>query len=292
MVESAPALTIGLPVYNGARYLEKAVESIVGQSYADFELIISDNDSTDDTESIAREFVRRDPRVTYRRNPENVGLSANFNLVVPLARGRFFKWAAADDELRPTLVERCIEVLLADPGVVLAYPRTEFIDGEGRVLGLSDPGWHLVSDDPSKRLEAAILAGDFANSILGIIRTDALRQTRLLPRYAGADFRLLAELSLLGKIVEVAEPLYLRRIHEASSKGNSQDRGWLRRYMSGAQRGLGAAYWRLSRDRVAIVIRAPIQRRRKVAILVELARLLRYNWRRLAAEFREIFAKS
>lgn len=292
MVDSLPALTIGLPVYNGARYLEKAIESILEQSFADFELIISDNDSTDETASIARKYAAIDRRVTLRRNAENVGLSNNFNLLVPLARGAYFKWAAADDELRPTYLERCLDVLRADRGVVLAYPRTEFIDGDGRVLGLSDPGWHLVSDDPSKRLEAAILAGDFANSILGIIRTDALRQTRLLPRYAGADFRLLAELSLLGKIVEVAEPLYRRRIHEASSKGNSQDRGWLRRYMSGSQRGLGAAYWRLSRDRAAIVMGAPIGTRRKASILFRHIRLLRYNWRRLAAEFREFFASS
>ena len=100
-LDPIPTLTIGLPVFNGARYLEASVDSILSQSFSDLELIISDNASTDDTEAISRSIVDRDPRVTYRRNAANVGIAANFNLLVPLARGRLFKWATADDLLRP-----------------------------------------------------------------------------------------------------------------------------------------------------------------------------------------------
>jgi hypothetical protein len=177
-----------------------------------------------------------------------LGLAGNLNLLVQLARGRLFKWAAADDVLRPGYLSRCVTTIDADPAVVLVYPQSDFVDGDGTLLDLEDPGWHLVSDDAAERLRYAIMADHFVNSILGVIRTDALRRTRLMPRYPGGDYRLLAELSLLGKFVEVPERLYVRRIHEGSSKGHADDAAWLRRYWSGSANGGRAGYWRLCRD--------------------------------------------
>ncbi len=286
---AAPTLTIGMPVYNGATYVTEALESILAQTFRDFELIISDNASTDDTETICRAFAARDPRVTYRRNAENVGLSANNNLLVPLARGRLFKWAPHDDVLRPHYLERCVAALDADPSVVLAYPQTDFVDGDGNPLDLTDPGWHLIMDDPSERLLVAIVADRYMNAILGVIRTDALRRTRLLPRYAGGDDRLIAELSLLGKFVEVPERLYVRRIHKGSTGGNRGNTKWLRAHWSGSRRGMSAPYWRLSRDRAGIVMRAPIPLSRKAVLLTMHARTMRYGWRRLLRELVEPF---
>lgn len=289
MVESAPTITIGMPVYNGARYITEAIESILAQTHRDFELIISDNASTDDTESICRAFAARDPRVKYRRNRQNVGLSGNNNLLVPLARGRLFKWAPCDDVLRPRYLEACAAALDADPSVVLAYPQTDFVDGVGDPLDLSDPGWHLVTDDPSERLLVAIQADQFMNAILGVIRTDALRRTRLLPRYAGGDYRLIAELSLLGKFVEVPERLFVRRIHKGSTGGNTGNTRWLRTYWSGSRRGMSAPYWRLSRDHAGIVMRAPIPLSRKAVLLTMLARTMRCRWSRLFGELVDAF---
>ena len=285
---SAPTLTIGLPVYNGSRYVAAAVESVLAQSFRDFELIISDNASTDDTESIGRAFAARDPRVAYRRNARNVGLTGNFNLLVPLARGRLFKWATADDVLRPGYLERCVEAVDADPAVILAYPRTDFVDGDGAPLDLSDPGWHLVADDPAERLLYAIEAGGFVNAALGVIRTDALRRTRLMDRYAGADYRMMAELSLLGKFVEVPERLYVRRIHAGSTGGNIGRASWLRQYSSGSPSGLRAPYWRLCRDQAGIVAGAPIPPARKVALLARLARIMVSRRSRLFGELTEL----
>ena len=285
---STPTLTVGVPVYNMGTYLEAAVESILSQSFADLEVIISDNASTDDTETIGRALASRDSRVVYRRNARNVGLAGNFNLLVPLARGRLFKWAAADDELRPAYLERCVAAFAEDPTVALAYSRADFVDGDGNRLDFDDEGWRLTSVDPADRLLKAILAGGFVNAVLGVIRTDALRQTRLLPRYAGGDFRLMAELSVLGTVVEIPDVLYVRRIHGASSKGNAGDATWLRRYMSGSRGGVRAAYWRLCLDRAGIVVRAPIPVTRKVVILGRLARLMRYHWRRLAEELADL----
>jgi glycosyltransferase involved in cell wall biosynthesis len=284
---SAPTLTVGVPVFNMGSYLEAAVESVLTQSFTDLEVLISDNASTDETESVGRSLAARDDRVTYRRNARNLGLSANNNLLVPLARGRLFKWAPADDELLPGYLERCVAAVDADPTVVLAYPRTRFVDGEGKPLDLHDPGYRLESDDPADRLEYAILANQFANAGLGVIRTDALRRTRLLPRYAGGDFRLLAELSLQGKFVEVPEELYLRRIHKGSSGGNVGNTRWLRTHWSGTRPVMRMPYWRLSRDHAGIVLQAPIPWRRKAGLLARLGRTIAYRWRVLLRELVE-----
>lgn len=288
MVAATPRLTIGLPVYNGERYLGAALESILGQSFDDFELIISDNASADGTPAISRSFAARDPRVQYRRNARNVGLSGNFNLLVPLAHGRLFKWATSDDQLRPGYLEACVAALDADPSVVLAAPKTQFVDGDGAPLDISDPGWHLASDAPWERLRYAVVADQWMNAALGVIRTEALRQTRLMPRYSGGDCRLMAELSVLGKFVEIPDVLYVRRIHATSYAGNASDAPYLRRYMSGSRRGVGMPAWRLRMDYIGIILGAPIPATRKATLLLWLLRAARYKWRRLLDELREL----
>lgn len=287
MVEPSPSLTIGLPVYNGEQYLEAALDSILGQSFHDFELIISDNASSDATEAIGRASAEQDPRVTFRRNERNLGLDVNFNLLVELARGRYFKWATADDELLPGYLERCVGVLEADPSVVLAYPRSKFVDGMGNQLDRHDPGWHLVSDDVSQRLRYAIGATHFINAALGVIRTDALRRTRLHASYPGGDFRLMAELSILGKFVEVPETLYVRRIHTGSTGGNTGNVSWQRRYRSGSRPVVRRAFLRLMQDRAGIVLGAPIPVRRRASLLGQLGRDTAYQWRRVVGEIIE-----
>ena len=125
----APLVTIGLPVYNGGQFLATALDSLLGQTFTDFELIISDNASTDTTEEICREYARADARVRYRRSSENRGFTWNANRVVELAAGKFFRWAAHDDACLPTFLERCVETLRSEsPSVVLAYPRSKVID--------------------------------------------------------------------------------------------------------------------------------------------------------------------
>ena len=280
----APTLTIGLPVFNGERYLGQALESISEQSFRDFELIISDNASTDGTEAIGRAAAARDSRVMYRRNERNLGLDTNFNLLVPLARGRYFKWATADDLLLPGYLERCVAVLEADPSVVLVSPRTTFVDGQGNPLDLHDPGWHLVSGDVSERLRFAITATDFVNAALGVIRTDALRRTRLHAPYHGGDFPLMAELSILGRFVELPEPLFVRRIHTGSSGGNTGNDAWQRRYRSGSRPGARRAFLRLTKDRARIVLGAPIPVGRRLSLLAVIGRETAYHWRRVLAE--------
>jgi glycosyltransferase involved in cell wall biosynthesis len=121
-------VSVGVPVYNGARYVARTLDSLLAQTLTDFELIITDNASTDATESICRDYAQRDSRIRYHRADTNLGVVRNFNWCVELARGEYFHWHAADDMAAPTLLEKCVAVLDADPSVVLAFARTMLID--------------------------------------------------------------------------------------------------------------------------------------------------------------------
>src|SRR6185312_8647929 len=125
---AAPAVTIGIPVYNGERYLEEAIRSALGQTNGDLELVISDNASTDRTAEICRDYALQDSRLRYFRNPSNLGAAPNYNIVFSHARGRFFKWLAHDDLMTPTYVEKVTRVLEARPEAVLCNSVVAYID--------------------------------------------------------------------------------------------------------------------------------------------------------------------
>src|SRR6187401_3712053 len=127
-----PRLSVGLPVYNGQRFLRAALESILAQTFGDFELIVCDNASTDATEAICREYAARDPRVRYFRHPTNIGPAANYNACFRHARGELFRWAAHDDVIAPQLFQMSIDALDRDPAAVAVYPNSCEIDAEGR----------------------------------------------------------------------------------------------------------------------------------------------------------------
>ena len=132
-MSAVPRLSIGLPVYNGAGLISESIEALLGQSYEDFELIISDNASTDGTGDICRGYAKRDPRIRYIRQPQNIGLNPNHNFVVRQARGELFKMASHDDLYARDLLKRCIDALDEKPEAVLAHAREARIDKSGNV---------------------------------------------------------------------------------------------------------------------------------------------------------------
>src|SRR5690606_31013056 len=140
----APRVSVRVPTYHGAPHPREAPQSLPPQPYEDTEDIASDNASTDATEEIATSFASRDPRVRYHRLPENIGAAANFMRVLELARGEYFRWAAADDLSAPEFIERCVSVLDRQPDVVQAYPLTKLIDERGAVIGEYQDGLHIV----------------------------------------------------------------------------------------------------------------------------------------------------
>ncbi|HKI17133.1 MAG TPA: glycosyltransferase family A protein, partial [Isosphaeraceae bacterium] len=145
-MNAVPRLTVGLPVYNGDKYIAESLDALLGQSYTDFELIISDNASTDGTADICRRYEKQDSRVRYFRQPQNIGLAPNHNFVAVQARGELFKWASNDDLYARDLLERCVDALDKYPDVVLAHSWTAKVDGSGAVTQAFK--YPLTTDSP------------------------------------------------------------------------------------------------------------------------------------------------
>ncbi|HEY7091019.1 MAG TPA: glycosyltransferase family 2 protein [Tepidisphaeraceae bacterium] len=211
---------IGLPVYNGQRYVGAAIESILTQTFGDLELIISDNASTDATGDICRAYAARDKRISYSRLDENMGAIQNYERVYQLGGGQYFKWAAHDDLIAPTFIERCVEVLDQNPAAVLAYPKAEFIDENGTFLKPYNVKLATDSEVAHERFNAIANAPHKEThnfEIFGLMRRSA---TDLIPQqggYAASDRVFLARLALYGKFIEVPEILFLSRFHAEQS---------------------------------------------------------------------------
>jgi len=257
---------IGIPVYNGARFLCATIDSLLAQTHSDFELIISDNASTDDTEEICRTYQAKDARIRYFRSPVNHGAAYNFRRVFELSVTKYFKWANADDVCEPDHLSRCAAVLDADPSVVLAYPKSRFIDETGRQLDIQDPGWDLRSDAADERVRYVFNAYHWVNAIYGLIRSDALATTRLIGSYPGGDYRVLAELALLGKFVEIQDYVFLRRLHAGASSQNHA-LAWQMTHYTGRRDALAMPLWQRTYDDFTIVRRSRLRPRAKLSLL-------------------------
>ena len=218
MTPAAPLVSVGLPVYNGAHYLREAVESVLGQTYANLELVLSDNASTDDTEAICREYAARDPRVRYHRAEWNRGAVWNFNAAFALARGEYFMWQAADDARHPECVARCMAALRARPDAVLCCAGVTPMHEDGREMAPADCPVAIPPVGPTPELRLRALAhSNYWYDFYGLARAAALRRTRLCRPVWGFDVVLLWELCLLGPVVLADGPLFRYRLFRKKS---------------------------------------------------------------------------
>jgi glycosyltransferase involved in cell wall biosynthesis len=270
-------VSIGLPVYNGENYIQEAIESILSQTFEDFELIISDNASTDQTEAICCSYALKDERIRYFKNKENLGAANNYKRVFNLASGELFKWAAHDDICLPSFLASCVEVLDHDPTVVLCYARTITIDSEGKFTKKWDARPAFGSVVPHRRfLEVLVPTETFP--IWGLIRTNILRKTPLLGNYPQHDLPLLTELSLYGRFYEVPEFLFLSREHGQRSVRIYDFRKpheaivWYDPKMSGK---IIFPAWRLFYEYIASINRAPLSMKQRLPCYGILGRWLK-----------------
>ena len=213
MISNGPQVSIGLPVFNGENYLAEALDSILAQTFLDFELIISDNASTDRTQKICETYAAKDDRIRYYRSPKNLGMAWNFNHAFELSVGEYFKWSAHDDLLAPNFLAKCVVILDQDPSVVLCYPKARIIDEQGHPLEDYNVKLNTDSPRPQDRFGDLLLAGHRCFEIFGVIRASALRMTPLLGSYGHTDGVLLARLGFLGRFYEVPEHLFFPRKH-------------------------------------------------------------------------------
>jgi len=216
-----PRVSVGMPVYNGERYVKAALDAVLAQTFRDFELIISDNASTDATGEICREYAARDPRIRYSRNNENIGAARNGNRTIQLAANKYFKWAHHDDLCAPEFLARCVQDLEQHAAGVLCYPQSRVIDEHGEVMSDPENGLDLRAPDPVERYRGfhrRYRGGNWwINPMFGLMRTEAIKKTRLHGSYFAADVVLLAELALMGEFHELPERLLYRRRHPEGS---------------------------------------------------------------------------
>ena len=212
----APKVSIGIPVFNGQRYLQEALDSIAAQTFEDWELTICDNASTDRTEAICRRFAEGEPRARYHRNPVNIGSDRNFNLCAELSRGEYFITVAYDDRLHPQYLERTVAELDADPDVAFVHTRAWEIDAEGKTLGAAESAEFSDAAAPHERFRNVLTVVPDIISAFGLMRMSVFRATPGYIIYPSSDAFLQAELALRGKMKEVPEFLFFRRLHPAA----------------------------------------------------------------------------
>jgi len=267
----APLVSVGIPVYNGSRYIREALDSVLAQTLSDFELIVADNHSTDSTEDICRDYARRDPRIRYIRHDRNCGLLANFAFVAQQARGQFFTWLAYDDALGPDYLEKIVPFLSRHDQLAIAANDFMIIDQTGKELRIDK--LDLVRESiPWEDRRVPFFEYGYRNIHLcfyGLTHTALCKRIMAEarpPKMAdGVEYPVLARFAAAGEIVAV--PLVLRK-YRSHSSGNylaevakRNEKKW---------RGVYFFYSNLFKMRVelfSILVRSPLPLASKLRIL-------------------------
>lgn len=277
MTHDQPLVSIGLPVYNGANYIDVALDALRNQTYQNMEIIISDNASEDETETICRAAAAEDDRIRYIRQPENLGASPNHNEVLKHGRGKYFVWAAHDDLHDPKFVEVLVGMMEENPDAMSAFSRSASIDPEGNLLKHDDLRPDMTSPDPVVRFRHILDHKNTCHPFFAVHNREKIMDTRLFLNFTGADRIMLAEILLRGPILEHPETLFYLRHHEGRSTalpGKMKTRwghpreGWFD--PSRATKIVFPAWKRLGKN-ITAVMQAPISFVQKIKCVVGIA---------------------
>ena len=265
---AVPAISVGMPVYNGERYVELTIRAVLGQTLEDFELIISDNCSTDRTAEICQDLASTDARIRYVCNDVNIGAARNYNRVFQLGRAPYFRWMNADDLCTPTLHERCHAALESRPDAVLAYGKTAIIDAEGRVTAQYEDNLDLPDETPVARFRRFSSNVGMTNAIYGLMRRDIMARTALMGQgsYPAADTNFMGELSLYGKFIELPEVLFMRRMHPQASSWERRDVQKQQKFWTGTSAAFRWPHWKRHAATLAAIQRAPLRPAEKLRL--------------------------
>jgi glycosyltransferase involved in cell wall biosynthesis len=280
-----PKVSIAIPAYNCERYIERCLRSLMAQTYQDFEIVVSDNASTDRTADICEELALTDARVRVFRRKENIGGPGNFRHVFSLCKGEYHKWSTADDYWDPHFLAKCVSELDRRPEVVLCYSRTTLVDADGNRLSNYDDNLDLLDDSPRRRFNDLFNKIGLCNAHLGVIRRAAMEKTSLIGNELSSDVHFLAELALHGKFAVVPEYLFFRRYHQQSSSWNRQSREHQRSYYDPRRKtGFSMHTWKKYGSLFKGVWRSPAPLPEKFQLSADLGRFALWNFRELAAE--------
>jgi glycosyltransferase involved in cell wall biosynthesis len=288
MGDGHPSVSIGLPVYNGEAYLRGALDSLLGQTFTDLELIISDNASTDRTTEICRAYAAEDPRVRYVRHQVNRGVAWNHNFALGQATGKYFRWASHDDLCAPDFLARCVKELDADPGLVLCHTRTVVLDGEGNIISHNGGSPWIGSPRTHERFRDLVGLGHRHWQPLlsfGVMRREAAVAAGGLGPHIGGDRTFLVRLALQGRLLEVDEELFFYREHAGQASSPSRGRAARNAWWDPSKTGrIMLPYFRLGYEYACAVHEAPIsgpERRRCYTVLL---RWPIHYWKHLAVD--------
>ncbi len=258
--------------------------SILAQTFTDFELIISDNASSDKTEEICREYAGRDSRIRYTRNATNIGGANNHNATFRLARGRYFRWAAHDDVCAPEFLDKCVAVLDADPSIAICFTQSTCMDENGSPTCLLSES-KLNSLGPVERFKDLSRRDDLCEAIYGLIRSEVLGKTRLLQNYTESDRTLLSELSTYGRFYEIPEALFFKRIHPKNTYVNWRTRmAWYNTRLEGK---IVFPNWMQFFDYFVTIRRMPLSQRDKLRCYLFMGPWFLMHWKQLGKDVAE-----
>lgn len=207
--EDPPLASIGLPVFNEARYIDATLRCLRGQDYPRLEILVSDNASTDGTLQVCRRHADEDSRIRIRAQPRNLGALPNFERALEMASGKYFMWAGGHDQWSPNYISECVALLERTPRACIAFASSRWIGADDEVLAI-ESGWTDTRGmGPVGRL-FTVLWGNM-HPVIGLIHTDDLRACLPLHKMAGSDLVLLSQLALRGHFVHATQATWSRR---------------------------------------------------------------------------------
>jgi len=295
MLSTAIRVSVGMPAYNAEQWIGSAIESILGQSLSELELIISDNGSTDRTVAVCERYVASDDRVRLIRNERNLGAAANYNRTFREATAPLFKWASANDLCHPEFLSACVRVLDERPDVVLVYPSTVIFSDDPEQGELYREGIDLDDDDPVRRFLRFYGGVGLNNAMNGVIRAAALKRVPLHKPYLGSDLVTTAALTLHGKFVKLPEPYFYRRMNAASATKLRGEEATLAHFDPDGSRLMVFQLWRKQYEYLGAALRGPQPALRRARLVLNLLRrMLRIRqqlWSDLTESTRRLAAR-
>ena len=229
-------ISIGLPVYNGERFLRSKIDSILNQTYTNFELIISDNCSNDETQKICEEYIKKDNRIKYHRQEKNFGVTWNFEFVLEKSNGDYFMWTGVDDILLPEFIEKNIIVLEENKECVASISKINSYQPDDEIIQIDKND--LEYSEFIKKIRNYVrprsifpIRGDFQTKaraylkksscqvIYSIFKSDVIKKSIISESFLGNDWAIFLNVLKYGNLAVIDEVLMYEYERGISAKG-------------------------------------------------------------------------
>jgi glycosyltransferase involved in cell wall biosynthesis len=274
-IKNYPRLTVGIMAYNEEQYLKETIESILQQDYLNYQIIIADNASEDNTGKIALGFANKFENIRYIRHSQNIGALSNFNSLVESAKGEFFILAGAHDLWSKNFLSQLVDALDCDDDAVIAYAPTVWIDDGGKELA-KKTGFVDTSGFKAVDRFNMVMWND-QHAMYGLYRLDALRKTRLQLQILGSGAVMLGELAIIGSFVIVKDAIWFRRVNRNIETQEERIQRYAKTLFS-KQRRMVLPHWHIPLAYLTSVLRGKLPLGQRILLILSaLTSLLKYG---------------